>query len=197
MALCNVSDAQFCLSYYGTIGLSQDIGNTLEYARTIASFFDRFQYAIIGEGAKRDDLIARSKNPVYSFVQIRPAISPEQLDAEYLKTNLSIVSLKKSSHFQYTIPSKLFQIMAHGVAVLLIGPEGEAAGIVREYCAGLALTSDPQEDLIMLSAFFRRKDWREQLIRMGMLGREAVKKEYNRQVLAQRYLELLQSAKAK
>ena len=54
------SREKFVLSYFGTLGISQDIVNTFAYGKVIADLTDDFEYLIIGEGAQRKEANIRS-----------------------------------------------------------------------------------------------------------------------------------------
>lgn len=185
------SDNSFILSYFGTLGISQNIADTLIYAKTLSQILPNFTYLIIGEGAQKEQITQICKQPEYSFATVLPGTDMETLEEYYENTQLSIVTLKKSKNFQYTLPSKLFQIMGRGIAILFIGPEGEAADIVRRHKAGLVLTKSVEEDLRTLRAFFSDSDWNVKLNEMMTNGRNAARQNFSRAELAKKYLTIL------
>lgn len=182
------------LSYFGTLGISQNIADTFDYGKVISKIVKDFEYLIIGEGAQKKDIEIMASSDRLSFVSIFPGVSAERLEPYYKDTQLSVITLKKTDNFKYTLPSKLFQIMGRGIAILFIGPEGEAAEIVRENNAGIVLTGTKENDLRLLSDFFAENDWREKLQVMGENGRKAVEKKYSRKKLAKYFLEVLSAA---
>ena len=149
------------MSYFGTLGISQNIFDTFEYGRTIASEIPEFAYLIIGEGAQKDEIQKKVESTETSFIKMLPGMTSEKLEPYYNETQLSVVTLKKSQNFKFTLPSKLFQIMGRGIAVLFIGPDGEAAEIIRKYKAGIALTGTKEQDLQILRDFFKNAGWKE------------------------------------
>lgn len=180
----------FTLSYFGTLGVSQNIPDTFSYAQTIARHCPDFEYLLIGEGAQRQQILSRIGSEHY--IRLLSGMDAQALEAYYALTGLSVVTLKKSEHFRYTLPSKLFQIMGRGIAVLFIGPEGEASDIVRRHNAGLVLTGTQEENNALLEQFFSQPDWRQQLRQMGRNGAEVVAQRYTRDLCAQGYLNLFQ-----
>ena len=188
------SDKPFVLSYFGTLGISQNIMDTFKYAESISKNTDDFQYLIIGEGAQKQEIENLSRNK--SFIKMLPGMPAEELESYYCDTQMSIITLRKSDNFKYTIPSKLFQIMGRGIAVLFIGPDGETAEIIRKFNAGIVLTNQTiEEDIVQLESFFNTADWKEQLYIMGNNGRKAVEKYYTRSKLAEKYLEVMESVR--
>ena len=181
------------LSYFGTLGISQRIDETFPYAAEIAKAQNNFTYQIIGEGAQRETIEALLSEGSYPYIELLHGMTPEELELYYKQTNLSVVTLAKSEDFKYTLPSKLFQIMGRGIAVLFIGPDGEAADIVRKYHAGITLCGTLQEDIQVLRDFFAQPDYQEQLYMMGQNGYKAVAHCYDRKTLAAAYLDLLRS----
>lgn len=179
------------LSYFGTLGISQNIMDTFPYAKRISELCEGFSYLIIGEGAQREQIEAAAQAEEASFVTLLRGMTAQELEPYYCKSALSLMALKKTENFRYTIPSKLFQIMGRGIAVLFIGPDGEAAEIIRKHNCGLALTGTLEEDMQALTAFFSREDWKEQLVQMGKNGVDAVQKHYTRTALAIQYEQLL------
>lgn len=188
-----MSKDKLILSYFGTLGLSQNVSITFPYAAKIQEIIKDFEYLIIGDGARADDV--KSSAQIYDFIHIMPGMPPEKLEPYYAKTLLSVVVLNKSENFKYTIPSKLFQVMGRGVAVLFIGPDGESAEIVRDSNAGIVLTGTFDEDIKILSSFFLRPDWQNHLQTLGKNGARTVKEKYSRKHLAQKYLEILESVR--
>lgn len=179
------------LSYFGTLGISQNIMDTFPYAEKISELCDNFSYLIIGEGAQREQIEAAIQSGSTPFINIMRGMTAQELEPYYAKSALSLIALKKSENFRYTIPSKLFQIMGRGIAVLFIGPDGEAAEIIRNNQCGIVLTGTPEEDMQTLADFFGRENWRNELIRMGKNGTEAVRAHYTRKALAGEYEKLL------
>lgn len=179
------------LSYFGTLGVSQDIFSTFQYAKAISDYCDDFEYLIIGDGAQKEEIQEKAKSGKFPFVKMLPGMPADELEPYYGFTKWSVITLRKSDNFRYTIPSKLFQIMGRGIAVLFIGPDGETAEIIRKYNAGLALTGSVTEDLEELKRFCNKPDLEQRLIEMGQNGRKAVLDHYSRKKLAEQYINLM------
>ena len=179
------------LSYFGTLGISQNIMDTFPYADEIAKLCSDFSYLIIGEGAQRQQIEEAAASGAIPYLQIKKGMTMQELEPYYEESLLSLICLRKSDNFRYTIPSKLFQVMGRGVAVLFIGPEGESAEIIRKNHAGIVLSGSMEEDMEVLRNFFGREDWKQELIRMGKNGAEAVQASYTRTALAEQYEKLL------
>ncbi len=184
---------QFIISYFGTLGLSQNICDTIQYAKVIKNQLLDVQYLIIGDGAQKAEIEEAAQKE--SFVKVIKSMPLPMLETYYNDTQLSIISLIKNENFKYTIPSKLFQIMGRGIAVLFIGPDGESAEIIRKSGAGIALVGSLEEDIDILRTFFSNPNWRSQLNRMGENGYRTIKEHYSRKKLAEQYIQLLEREK--
>ena len=183
---------RFTLSYFGTLGLSQSIQNSFPYAQYMSSVIDDFEYLIIGNGARAEEVKEIAKK--YPFIRILPGMSATELELYYRQTQLSVICLRNSDKFKSAIPSKLFQIMGRGIAVLFIGPDGECADMIRKHQAGIALCGDEEENIRTLTTFFSQGDYHDKLRQMGDNGRKAVEENYSRTKLAKDYLEILKAA---
>lgn len=189
----NCRKNKLILSYFGTLGISQNIIDTFSYAKSISTLCDSFEYLLIGEGAQKDLIRERLSSGEYPFVRMLHGMSADELEPYYGMTQLSVITLKKSDNFKHTIPSKLFQVMGRGIPVLFIGPKGETSDIIQQHHAGIVLTGTTKEDIETLEDFFSHKGWETELLRMGERGKMAVKNKYSRKQLAKVYLEMMNS----
>ena len=185
------SGKDLVLSYYGTIGISQNISDTFPYADIINDLLKSFIYRIIGDGAQKKEVEENAQK--HSYIEMIPSMPLEELEAYYEDTLLSVITLRNDESFRYTIPSKLFQIMGRGIAVLFIGPEGETAEIIRKYDAGIVLSGNRKDNIDLLKHIFSKDNWKQYLMKMGDNGYRAVKDNYSRRVLAKKYADILNS----
>lgn len=179
------------LSYFGTLGISQDIKNLFNYLPLFKKNNSDFKFTIIGDGAQKNEIRETIQNSNLDYVELLDGMPSKQLEDYYQKTNLSIVTLVNSENFKYTIPSKIFQILGRGIPVLYIGPDGEAADIIRNNDCGIVLCRSLEQNLQALQDFMSEPNINERLIKMGQNGQCLVKEQYNREKLAIGYINLL------
>jgi glycosyltransferase involved in cell wall biosynthesis len=177
------------ISYFGTLGISQNISQIIGYIDFLKNSIEKLECLIIGEGAEKERIKENIKAKKY--IKILDGMPLNKLEKYYKITLLSIVTLKNSENFKYTIPSKLFQIMGRGIAVLYIGPEGEASNIIKKYNCGISLTQDIYKNIKILEEFFSEANWKEKLVVMGENGRKAIIERYSREKLAKEYITIL------
>lgn len=182
------------LGYFGTMGISQDVPRTLDLAAELYHDDLLESYSLIGEGAARASVESVLRLGAYSFVTLEHAVPKDELEPLYGQVHMTVVSLQKSESLSETIPSKIFQSLARGTPVLFVGPEGEAARLVRESGGGLALCGDDGECADALRTFASSDDLPERLSQMSASAVSFIERNYTRKGLASRMLGVLEDA---
>lgn len=182
------------LGYFGTMGISQDVPRTLDFAAGLYRDGLLESYTLIGEGAARTSVESSLQSGAYPFAVLEHGMSKDELEPHYRQVHMTVVSLQRSESFSETIPSKVFQSLARGTPVLFVGPEGEAARLVRESGGGLALCGDDRECADALRAFASSDDLPERLSRMSTNAVSFIEHNYTRKDLASRMLGVLKDA---
>src|SRR5699024_3612426 len=131
--------------------------------------------------------LAALSHELQAPVEVLPRIPHREVDEQYAWADTVVVSLRDWAPFAWTVPSKLYEILATGrhITALL---DGEAADVVHEARAGDVLPSQDEDALVAL--------WRDLAAdrpraRVGTSGRAWVADHADDGVLAQRYLEIL------
>lgn len=179
------------LGYFGTMGLSQNMPVTVEYARRLKKKGLASGYELIGEGAARAELEQMMSMCEPGFLSLEHGVPLSELEARYAGVDMTVVSLQKSEEFSGTIPSKIFQSFARGVPVLFIGPEGDASELVRRSGAGITLCGTVEEDMCKLEDFVSKDDLVDELERMSEAAIDIMKCEYSRRMLAKKMIRIL------
>ncbi len=179
------------LGYFGTMGISQDVPTTLEYASQLHKGNQIDSYLLIGEGAARAKVEEAMNASSESYLSLKHGIPMAELEQYYAAVDMTVVSLQKNESFAGTIPSKIFQSFARGVPVLFIGPEGEASKLVQDSNAGLVLTGTNEEDLRRLNEFASSENLAGKLASMSKSAVEFMEQNYARRHLAAELLDVL------
>ena len=182
------------LGYFGTMGLSQNVPETVEYAKRLAEKGFVSSYELIGEGAARAELEQMIDADKLGFLGLEHGIPMSELEARYASVDLTVVSLQKSKQFAGTIPSKIFQSFARGVPVLFIGPEGDASELVRRSRAGIVLCGSAEENIRELEDFASKEELVDELDRMSKSAVEFMTREYSRKIMAEKMTRILSDA---
>ncbi len=175
----------FLATYVGTHGLAHGLGTVLDAAKLAGS---SVRFLFVGEGAEKQALKERAaaeRLQNVTFWDQRPRSEVARIVAA---SDVCLVLLRDQPLFRTVIPSKIFEFMAAGRAILTT-VDGESRAIVERAGAGLFL---PPEDanalakrLLTLAADSGRLD------ELGRAGRAFVEQHYSRPVLARRYLDVL------
>jgi glycosyltransferase involved in cell wall biosynthesis len=175
-----------CLVLYaGAHGLSQALPEVAEAALLMRD--ESVHFAFVGEGADKQRLAQRVAEFGLRNVTMRAAVSREEMPALLAAADICLVPLRDIPLFSTFIPSKIFEYLAAGKAV--IGAvAGESAQILEEAGAVVVSPEDPAQlaDAIrMLMADPSRR------AEMGTRGRAYVERHSDRTTLARHYRQIL------
>jgi glycosyltransferase involved in cell wall biosynthesis len=181
-----------CLVLYaGTHGISQglpaiaDAAAALEARGTHAGQPVRF--AFVGDGADKRRLERRVAELGLSNVLLLPGVPNAEMPALLAAADICLVPLRDVPLFATFIPSKMFEYLAAGRAV--VGSvTGEAAQILREAGAAVVPPEDGAALADVIAALAADPGRR---VTMGQAGRAHVERCYDRVALAREYRKIL------
>jgi glycosyltransferase involved in cell wall biosynthesis len=180
-------NGEFVASYIGTVGMAHAVEKIVEAAEKLRTN-PEILFLIVGEGAhkkKAEEMVIQKGLP---NIKVLPGVSKEEVRDYYAVTDLNLVTLRNTPLFRTVIPSKIFEIMGMGRPILC-AVDGECRKIVED--AGCGVFVEPENVEQMVETILNLKKKRDVLEAMGKNGRSFVERFYNRDVLAERYLELL------
>jgi len=191
--------AQFGLSgkivaaYVGTHGMAHGLETMLDAAETLANELD-IVFLLVGDGSERQRLEAeRDRRGLKNVVMLgqRPK---SDMPAIWGATDVSLILLKRSDTFKKVLPSKMAEAMAMQCPIVL-GVEGEAAAVLEDSRAGVAIEPENAAQLADAVLKFARDPERRRA--MGEAGRAFALKRLDRSAIARDYLAMLQSTAGK
>lgn len=187
-ARLGAGDGDCLVLYAGTHGISQGLPAVADAAARLAGTPARV--AFVGEGADKPRLARRVADLNLANVTLAPGVPAEQVPSLLAAADICLVTLRDVPLFATFIPSKMFECLAAGRAV--VGAvTGEAAQILRE--AGAVVT--PPEDSEALAAAIRDLAADPERRRaMARQGRAYVEQYFDRAALAQQYGKILHEA---
>jgi colanic acid biosynthesis glycosyl transferase WcaI len=175
-----ISSFEIKFGYYGTLGVSQDI---LSIVKKMGKF-EEFGFLIIGQGAQYNAIKEYLKEEKISNIFLYPSIKEEELITFYNLVDYNLVILKNSPEFSYTIPSKIFEIMGYKSLPVFIGPDGEAANIVKDIDSRLHIQNiEDLKNLMKISQNNKEK--------LKQLAFHMCYEKYNRKNQATEYIKIL------
>lgn len=168
------------IGYIGTHGMAHALDFVLNTAKSIEHL--NYHFLLIGAGAKRKELIQLKEDLHLKNVTMLEAI-PKQEVIEYTSIlDIGLVNLKKSDTFKSVIPSKIFELAAMHIPILL-GVEGESAAIINTYKVGLTFEPENAQDFI------------EKLnqIQSQQFNFDELTKDFDRKNLAHQFLQFMKA----
>ena len=185
-------EGRFVCSYVGTIGMAHGLEVVVEAAARLKQEGRRdIAFLIVGDGANRERLQSMAAEcGVDEQVIFTGRLPKDQMPAVLANSGACLIHLKGCELFGTVLPSKIFETMAMQRPIIM-GVRGEAQQIVADAGAGINMTPDAADDLI--AAVEQLADDPQLAERLGRQARAYVAEHFNRDRLAERYLELIDS----
>lgn len=181
-------EGKVVLGYIGTHGMAHGLETVLR-AALLTRDDPTISWLFVGAGAERDRLLALKAELQLDNVVMLEHQRREAMPAIWSSIDVSLVVLKRSDMFQRVIPSKMFEAMAMERPIIL-GVDGEARRILETGDCGLFI--EPENSEALAAAARALASDPERRHRLGANGALFVRTEYDRRVLAGRYVRLLQ-----
>jgi glycosyltransferase involved in cell wall biosynthesis len=185
------NDGEFLVGYLGNFGAGQGLEVVLDAAvRLQAEGHRDVRFVLAGDGPTKRDIAARG-GPLSPLVTVHDPIPKDATRDFYNACDACLVPLAPIPVFQETVPSKIFEIMACGRPVIA-SLDGEGRRIVQDSGGGTVVPPGDGDALAKAIIEMRRLPEDERSA-MGTAGRDYVRSHYERRVLADRYLALIEA----
>jgi len=164
--------------------------DTVFRAAQILQQHEDIVFLLVGDGAERDNLVRQKEFMGLRNVMMLPQQPREKMPEFLALSDVNMVLLRKNDLFKTVIPSKIFESMAMERPIIL-GVEGESKEIIEEARSGLCI--EPENESQLAEAVL--KLYSDSVLRekLGKNGREYVIRNYDRDILSKRYIEVLKS----
>lgn len=176
-------------AYFGTHGMAHHLDTVFDAAARLEHRAD-ILFLLVGDGAEKQRLTERLNSQGLPNVIMLPQQSKEKMPEFWAMADISLVLLRKTDLFKSVIPSKIFEAMGMKTPIIL-GVEGESAEIIKRAQAGVTIEPENHDELA--AAVLELSDDKEQRARFGEEGRRFVERYFDRQHLAHRYLDILET----
>ncbi len=134
--------------YLGTTGRSQSLEAVIRAAAELSLRGHKLEVRIVGRGSEWTRLgwLAAALD---APVTVEPPVSHAEALDLYRWADTAVVALHAWAPFEWTIPSKVYEVIARGVPVTA-ALSGEAADLVRDLGAGVVVPPDDVDALVAL-----------------------------------------------
>jgi len=180
-------EGKFVVLYLGAHGISQGLDAVLDAAVQLSEL-EEIVFLLVGDGSKKDELVYKARSEQIENVIFHPPISKEVVPAYYNLADICLVPLRDVALFSTFIPSKIFEIMAMGKAIIA-SLRGEAADILRS--SEGAVIVEPEDTPGIVKAIKSLKNDPQRRVKLGQNGRKYVEVNYSRRSLAAKYLSIM------
>ncbi|MFN8456759.1 MAG: glycosyltransferase family 4 protein [Anaerolineae bacterium] len=173
---------KFIALYAGIHGLAQGLETLLETAQLLATESD-IQFVFVGEGPKKEDLLALKRQLGLTNVLMLPGQPLEEMSAYLSMADIALVPLRKVDLFLGALPTKMFDAWACQVPTV-IAVDGEARAVLETMGAGVFV--EPEQPEALATTLRQLKNEPDLLAEMGVKGRQAVLTQYSLPAVARR-----------
>jgi glycosyltransferase involved in cell wall biosynthesis len=180
-------DGYFIALYAGAHGLSNDLGVVLQAAKILKPRTD-IKIVLIGDGKDKSALLTQATAQGIDNILFLPPIPKNEMPEALSAADACIAILKPVELYKTTYPNKVFDYMAAGKPVVLA-----IDGVIRELIekAGAGIPVPPGDPDQLANAILHLADDPRSAKRMGAQGRVNVVSNFNRESLADKFLDVM------
>jgi glycosyltransferase involved in cell wall biosynthesis len=178
---------KFVVGYIGTHGMSHALQTVVEACALLMDRPDArdIHILMIGDGAEKRALSAEARRRKLENISFIDTVPKADVVRYWTLLDASIVHLKDVDVHRTVIPSKIFESMAMGVAILH-GAKGESEAIILDNGAGITFEQENPSDLAKKILELSHSP---QSVRTMSSNGVSAATQYDRDTLAQRMLE--------
>ena len=182
------SEHDFIFLYAGIIGIAQGLEIILHAAKEFKTHM-QVKFVLMGSGPEKSELLQLKKDLSLDNVFFLEPVTKKEMPFVLKSVNAAIVPLRKLDLFLGAIPSKLFENLAMEIPVLL-GVDGEARELfINQGNSGIYFEPGNADSLVQaINILIADKALAKNL---GRNGRTFVNKNFNREIIAQKFYERL------
>lgn len=182
------SETDIIFLYAGIIGIAQGLEVILEAAKEVKDKPD-LKFVLLGSGPEKEKLVQLKQQNSLENVVFIDAVTKAEMPSVLKSVNAVIVPLKKLDLFKGAIPSKLFESAAMQLPILL-GVDGEARELFIDQ-GKCGLYFEPENASELAQQVLKISTDPELAKQLGANGRNYVNEKFNRDIIANKFLEQL------
>lgn len=179
---------KFVLEYAGNIGRVQGLQKLIENLRESSN--KNLEFHLWGTGAEENRLKDYTQSHKMNNVVFHGAYLRSKQSEVINSCDMALVTLTEGM-FGLGVPSKTYNIMAAGKAVLFIGePESEIGLLVKEKQIGVIFKPEEKDNIVKFLASLS-KDKQSEFAEMGKRARQVAETEYSKDIILNKFVEAL------
>jgi glycosyltransferase involved in cell wall biosynthesis len=190
-----VSEDDFVAIFTGAHGLANGLHAVLNAAAELRKRnSERIKFVFIGDGMQKQELMERAAREDLSNCVFLDPVPKGELAELMQSADLGLMILANVEAFYFgTSPNKFFDYIAGGMPVLCNYP-GWVSEMLVEWGAGVAVP--PDDPAAFAEALMDLETKREALVQMGRRGRELAEQQFDREKLADQFVDVMESVVA-
>lgn len=179
---------KFVLEYAGNIGRVQGLQELIENLKESSN--NNLEFHFWGTGAEENRLKDYTQSYKMNNVVYHGAYLRSKQSEVINSCDMALVTLTEGM-FGLGVPSKTYNIMAAGKAVLFIGePDSEIGLLVKEKQIGVVFRPDDKEGIVKFLASLS-KDKQPEFAEMGKRARHVAETEYAKDIILNKFVEAI------
>ncbi len=182
----------FVVGYAGVLGHAQGLAAVVAAAGRLEARNARIRLELFGDGPLREELEAQARALGLTKLCFFGHRSRKEIVERMKRWDAGLVPLVNVPLMAGALPSKMFEIMAASLPVLLFAPRGEASRLVETAAAGIC--AEPENAEAIAEAIQRLSLDRQAARRMGQLGRRFALEHFDRARIARTFMATLEAA---
>ena len=182
---------KFVVLYTGNIGLTTALEDVIE-AAALLNDHEEFEFVIIGEGHKKNDLMRMTQRLDLDHVRFLPYQPKNEYPEVLASADLTLVTLNSESS-PYSLPYKTFNYLASARPVISIAPpDSDLACLIQEAQCGIVVS--PGHPAVLAQVIHSLAQQPESLTEMGQNGRLYLEDKFSRTKCVDQYENLFLSS---
>ncbi|HHF2857153.1 TPA: glycosyltransferase family 4 protein [Vibrio diabolicus] len=174
--------------FTGTHGMANGLDAVLDAATELQSRGrNDIKLVLVGQGKLKPQLEAKAQEMQLNNVVFHPPVNKQKLAGLMASADVGMQVLANIPAFYYgTSPNKFFDYISAGLPVINNYP-GWLAGMIEDSQCGFTVA--PENPQVFANALEQAADDREALINMGASARQLAESQFDRQLLADRWVQ--------
>jgi glycosyltransferase involved in cell wall biosynthesis len=175
----------FVVLHAGNLGRYQDFDTLLDAARLLRDDAREINFVFVGDGAKKEEILARTRREGITNVRMLPFVPQEEFADMLASADVSLVTLEPGAE-GLGVPSKFYNILASGrPSVAIMSAECEVARVQAEARCGIQL--EPGNPAALAAILRRLAASPVEVEALGLNARRVLVESYTTQHVADRF----------